>query len=437
MHPEDIGKLMTNWPMVAGYLRELIERLEDLNGEGKGIEIGENGFDVSRKSEPWRRGYFQALMGAAKAAENLDGWMTDRKQRISAPAEYVVGPSNPRPKPMPAGQKKVPREEDSEPASPSAETFYIKILTTNGFETGQKLDAALAYADWLDYKGLKETAGDMYKWAMDIAAGGLPVDASKVVDRKTGVLKNNSNAPASENVLRVSTALAVHHAKQGNLSSALSIFTSVLKARRSSPTPEPGATSTFPALPASPKTDDAISSLFYSIRNMLVPAKYPPPPPSGNEPPVRTPSAICSEAALMTYIGEIIYASSSKETGLAWTRDAVDTAEATILELGSPTIDSEDNPRQRCAECLKVGLENWRTMVGNLAARAEREELQAAEKAQSSWLGREKNVKAKALERKRWEAEKLILEDRARKLGPVIEGESGFEGIVPGSSLFV
>ncbi|KAF7142180.1 hypothetical protein CNMCM5793_008901 [Aspergillus hiratsukae] len=133
-------------------------------------------------------------MGAAKAAENLEGWLTDWKQRISAPAEYVVGPSNPRPKPMPAGQKQVPREEDSEPASPSPEVFYMKILTTKGFDTRQKLDAALAYADWLDYKGLRETARDMYAWAMDIAAAGSPVDAGKVVDAKTGVVKNDAQA---------------------------------------------------------------------------------------------------------------------------------------------------------------------------------------------------------------------------------------------------
>ncbi|KAF4252556.1 hypothetical protein CNMCM8689_005053 [Aspergillus fumigatus] len=204
-NPEQIGKLMTNWPMVAGYLRELLERLENLEGEGKGIKeqeeggiyvegVGRTGFDITAKSEPWRRGYHQALMGAAKAAENLEGWLTDRKQRISAPAEYVVGPSNPRPKPMPAGQKKVPREEDSEPASPSPEVFYMKILTTKGFDTRQKLDAALAYADWLDYKGLPETARDMYAWAMDIAAAGSSVDASKVVDTKTGVLKNDTQA---------------------------------------------------------------------------------------------------------------------------------------------------------------------------------------------------------------------------------------------------
>ncbi|KAH2691283.1 hypothetical protein KXV51_007959 [Aspergillus fumigatus] len=399
-NPEQIGKLMTNWPMVAGYLRELLERLENLEGEGKGIKeqeeggiyvegVGRTGFDITAKSEPWRRGYHQALMGAAKAAENLEGWLTDRKQRISAPAEYVVGPSNPRPKPMPAGQKKVPREEDSEPASPSPEVFYMKILTTKGFDTRQKLDAALAYADWLDYKGLPETARDMYAWAMDIAAAGSSVDASKVVDTKTGVLKNDTQALPSENILRVSTALAVHHARQGNLPTALSIFTSVLKARRSLPPPPPDAKPfVLPSIPNS--TRDPFVSLYNSIKTM--------------------------------------------ETGLAWTRDAVDLAESTILELGGF---EDHNPQHRCAECLRVGLENWKTMVSQLVAQAEREERESIEKAKHSWFGGEKQMEAKALERKRWEAERLILDDRIKKLWPIIDGGSGLEGIAPNSSLFI
>ncbi|PKX91669.1 uncharacterized protein P174DRAFT_443649 [Aspergillus novofumigatus IBT 16806] len=429
-NPEQIGKLMTNWPMVAGYLRELLERLENPEGEGKGIKeqaeggilvegVGKTGFDITAKSEPWRRGYHQALMGAAKAAENLEGWLTDRKQRISAPAEYVVGPSNPRPKPMPAGQKQVPREEDSEPASPSPEVFYMKILTTKGFDTRQKLDAALAYADWLDYKGLQETARDMYAWAMDIAAAGSPVDASKVVNTKTGVLKNDTQALPSENILRVSTALAVHHARQGNLPTALSIFTSVLKARRSLPPPPPDAKPfVLPSIPRS--TRDPFVSLYNSVKTIRAP--------------VRTPTSACEEAGLMTYIGEIIYASSSKETGLAWTRDAVDMAESTILELGGL---EDRNPRHRCAECLRVGLENWKTMVSKLVAQAEREERESLEKAKHSWFGGEKQMEAKALERKRWEAEWLILDDRIKKLWPIIDGESGLEGIAPNSSLFV
>ncbi|KAI9927966.1 hypothetical protein ASPWEDRAFT_29356 [Aspergillus wentii DTO 134E9] len=442
-NPEEIGKLMANWPMVAGYVRELLERLENVEGEGKGIVeqgdggflvegLGKTGFDISAKSEPWRRGYFQALMGAAKAAENLEGWLTDRKQRLSAPAEHFVGPSNPRPKPMPAGHKQVLREEDSEPASQSPEVFYMKILTTKGFDTRQKLDAALAYADWLDYKGLQGTASDMYRWAMDIAAAGSPVDAASIVDVNTGVLKNNNKATPSENILRVSTALAVHNARQGNLPTALSIFASVLKARRSLPLSSSDTASSL--FLSTPKAKDPFSSLFTTLKTVLTPVEYPAPLPSGNDPPSRTASSICDEAGLMTYIGEIIFSSSSKETGLAWTRDAVDTAEATILELGG----SEDRaPRQRCAECLKVGFENWRTMVSQLSAKAEKDELESIEKAKTAWIGGQKQVQAKALERKRWDAEIIILDDRIQRVWPMIDGESGLDGIAPGTSLFV
>lgn len=441
-NPEEIGKLVTSWPMVAGYLRELLERLEDLEGEGKGIVeqgdggfvvegIGKTGYDISEKSEPWRRGYFQALIGAAKAAENLEGWVTDWKQRISAPAEYVVGPSNPNPKPMLPGVGKAPQEENSEPASPSPETFYMKILTTKGFDTGQKLDAALAYADWLDYKGLTSTARDMYNWAMDIALAGSPTDPSKFVNPKTGVLKNNGKDLPSENILRVSTALAVHQAQQGNLPAALSVFTSVLKARRSLPSPPPD----FPLeLPPKKPTTDVIASFVNSIRTVLSPADYPPPRPSGDNPPLRTPTSICEEAALMTYIGEIIFASSSAETGLTWTRDAADAAESSIYDLGGP---DHVTPQHRCAQCLRVGMGNWRTMVTKLLSKAEKEELEAREKAKTAWFGGEKQVMAKTGERQRWEVEMILLDDRFRRLSDFVEANSGLDVFAPGSSMFV
>lgn len=443
-HPEDIGQLMTSWPMVAGYLSELLPRLEDPEGEGKGIVeqgdggflvegVGRTGLDISAKSEPWRRGYFQALMGAAKAAENLDGWLTDRKQRISAPAEYVVGPSNPRPKPMPARQKKVLREEDCELASPPPETFYMKILTTNGFDNRQKLDAALAYADWLDFKGLGRTAGDMYAWAMDIAAGGIEGDVNKVIDVKTGILKNNGPELPSENLLRVSTALAVHNARQGNLPTALSLFTSVLKARRSLPmSSEPYPPASLPS--SRNASNDPISSVFKALKNVFVPAEYPAPLPSGDEPPLRTASSACDEAGLMTYIGEILYASSSRDLGLAWTRDAVETAESTLLDLRNA-----ENPstRTRCAQCLKVGLENWKTMVSSLVARAKKEEQQRLDQAKRAWFGGDSAAKAKAEELRRWEAEEAILDDRIRRLFPLLEGESALDTLSPNSSLFV
>ncbi|CEL07808.1 hypothetical protein ASPCAL10962 [Aspergillus calidoustus] len=442
-HPEEIGKLLSDWPMVAGYLRELLMRLEDVEIDGKGIVeqedggifiegVGRTGYDVTAKSEPWRRGYFQALMGAAKAAENLEGWLTDRVQRVSAPAEYFVGPSNPRPKPVPKKQK-VPLEENSEPASPSPEVFYMKILTTRGFDTRQKVQAALAYADYLDYKGLQSTAADMYTWAMDIAAAGFPVDAASVVDVKTGVIQNDAKVAPSENILRVSTALAVHHAKFGNLPTALSIFTSVLKARRALPPAPPGAL--LPPPPAFPKrTSDPIRSFFNTLKTMLVPVEYPPPAPSGNEPPLRTAMSPCDEAGLMAYIGEIIFASSSEETGLAWTRDAVDIAESTLLELDAST------PQNRCADCLRVGLENWKTMVSQLVNKAQQEEAETIEKRKNkgSWLGpSQKQIETKTNARKRWEAEQSILNDRITKLRPIIVMDSAFEGLVSGVGLFV
>lgn len=444
MHPEHIGKLMTNWPMVAGYLRELLERLENTDGEGQGVVeqdeggllvegVGRTGLDVSAKSEHWRRGYFQALMGAAKAAENLDGWMTDRKQKISAPAEYVVGPSNPRPKPMPAGQKKVPQEADCEAASPPPETFYMKVLTTKGFDTRQKLDAALAYADWLDFKGLGRTAGDMYTWALDIAAGGLDGDASKVVDLQTGVLKNNGTDLPSENILRVSTALAVHNARLGNLPTALSLFTSVLKARRSLATAT-ASDSTPSSLPGPPlASNDPITGFVTSIKQIFNPPEYPPALPSGDTPPLRTPASACDEAGLMTYIGEILYASSSREHGLAWTRDAVEIAESTMLELTAP----EDKlARARCAECLKVGLENWKTMVSARVAQAHKEQAEGKAQSSRSWFGG-RSAQNQAEEVKRWEAEEALLEDRIRRIFPVLVGESGLDTLSPNSSLFV
>lgn len=440
-NPEQIGHLLASWPMVAGYLRALIERLEDPEIEGKGIieqddggilieGVGKTGFDVSAKSEPWRRGYHQALMGAARAAENLDGWMTDRKQRVSAPAEYVVGPSNPRPKPMPAHQKKTLHEEDCEPASPGPESFYMKILTTRGFDTRQKLDAALAYADWLEYKGLHDTASDMYTWAMDIATSASPIEASKVVDLKTGILKNDGQHLPSENIMRVSTALAVHHARQKNLPVALSLFTSVLKARRALPPAEPGTV--FPTAPSIPKSRDPFRAVFNAIKTMLIPVEYPAPLPSGDETPVRSPTASCDEAGLMTYIGEILFASSSQETGLAWTRDAVDTAEATILDLGGP----ESPNAQRCTECLRVGLTNWKTMVAQLLAQAKKDETESLQAAEKSWFGGQKRAQAKALERKRWDAEKLILDDRFNRIWPALDGDSGLGSMAPNSSLF-
>lgn len=420
-NPHEAGQVVTQWHNVYGYVKELLERLEDPNIDGKEIQeqaeggifvdgVGRAGFDISTKSEPWRRGYFQALMSAAKAAENLEGFMTDSKQRVTAKAEYVHGPSNPNAKTLPGRTKVVMHEEDCAPAAPPAETFYMKILTTNGFTAKQKIDAALAYADYLDFKGLNATAKDMYTWAMDIAASGLSYDASRVVDTATGVLKNNGKDAASDNLLRVSTALAVHSAKIGNLSTALAIFTSVLKARRSLP----GSAPPKPSPSDLERGNLPFDNFVQKIKNMFVPPVYPAAPSDGNTPPARELGSPCEEAGLMTYIGEILYATSSRETGLAWTRDAVDIAESELLDIArqTETLDTRD----RCSQCLKVGIQNWRTMVHNLVTSARAAEEEAIAQSAMAWFGGASNAAKKTSERKRWEAEEMIIDDRSERM---------------------
>ncbi|EEH49984.1 uncharacterized protein PADG_06063 [Paracoccidioides brasiliensis Pb18] len=480
-HPERFHKLQTSWASVGSLYTELLARLEDPEIDGKGLKelaegglliegVGKAGLDITGMSEAWTTGYFQALMGAGEAAEKLDGWMEDKKQQMVGPAQCVLGPSNATPQLLP-GTTKMLKEEDCVPAYPSPEVFYMKILTTKGFGTHQKLDAALAYADWLDFKGLKKTAGDVYAWAMDIATAGLPggVNPTQVVDMKTGVLKEQGNEYVTDNLLRASTALGVHQVRLGNLSRALSVFVSVLRARRALPEAQtPVATATAAATapeprihPAASKDESLLSNLWKSILSLLTPPEYPLRTRTGNEPATRSLSTACEEAGLMVYIGEIIFASSSPEHGLAWTRDAVDLAEATILQLndedgveGNPSSSSSSSSssissvaaqnssgnnslsinhsdaHQRCRDCVKAGLQNWKQMVRTLVVKAENEELESLDKASrgsSWWAGRAGalRVKEKEITRRRWEAEEMIVKDRENALRYIL-GNPGF-----------
>lgn len=109
-------------------------------------------------------------------------------------------------------------------------------------------------------------------------------------------------------------------------------------------------------------------------------------------------------------------------------------AESTMLDLGNS---ADRNARTRCAQCLKVGLENWKTMVSSLVTRARREEQESRDRAKGAWFGGERRAEAKHIDRRRWEAEDAILEDRIRRLFPLLEGESGLDLLAPNSSLFV
>lgn len=435
-----------DWARTGGAYRDLIKRLEDPNGDGKGLReqdeggilvdgVGKMGYDIEAKAEPWKRGYYEVLMGAARAAEHLDGWVRDRTRNKAFPVEVVIGPSNPNPRPVPPGALSAPREEDCEPAFEAPETYYLRVLTTKGFTEKQRMDAALGYAAWLDYKGTPESAGDVYKWALDIAASSAP-NPEAIFDKKTGTI-NPQAGPVSSNILTATTALAVHHARNNNLSTALPIFISILRARRSLTT---APSSTLPTTeidsetaPTTPASGSLFSNISTFLTNTLSPPKYPPPPPSGSSPPYPNAQSRCEEAALMTYIGEIIYASSpspssslsastshastsQRQDALAWTREAVDLSETELRKGAS------GEALKTCRQCLETGLGNWRVMVRRLA----KEEKEGKKEVGSGWWGAKTRVEDGQIGR--WEAEEKVVAERIRRAGDVLGEEDGGRG---------
>lgn len=416
--------LIVDWARVGSCYTFLLERLENPEVDGEKLVeqdeggilvegVGRTGLDISMKPEPWRRGYCQALMGAARTAEHLDGWVMDRTRKIVFPGEMMIGPSNPRPRPKPHGWSEPPKEEDCEPAYKSPQVFYMRILTTKGFSSRQRLDAALAYADWLDFKGLNETAESMYDWALDIAAGALPMGSNNVVDMKTGIINHSPGASASENLLRASAALGVHHASHGNVQAALPIFLSVLKARKGLP---PGPMShDRPKKSSKPGEENIIWAYLQAVKSWVTEAPYPARPPSGDEPPFHTLKEACEEAGLMTYVGEILYATSSKEKGLSWTRDAVDAAEAIMWMMKE---EDKEEGRERCQECLETGLRNWKKMARSMAKQVEKKEHEDQGKP-TGWLN---FGQKEALDQsRRWEEEQTQIELRIQKTMPLIK----------------
>ena len=449
-YPDTNG--LTDWTSAGNWYCKLLNRLEDPSVDGRDLQpilkeegdiyiagLGRAGLDVSYKSEPWTRGYYACLIGAAKASENRDGWVSDTTRNIAFPPEVVIGPSNPRPKPVSYGTPSAPLEENCVPAFEQAETYYMKILTTQGFNTRQRLDAALAYADWLNFKGLSQTAEEMYDWGLDIAMGALPVGTSNVIDIKSGVIDQRATH-VSSNVLLATTSLASHHARNNNLAAALPIYLSVLRARRQLPVP-PSPNE------AGSKSHEGLSSatVLSALRSLIIAPPYPPAPPTGDEIPLRTPAAACEEAGVMAYIGEILFASSSAwpstkdspdanreslvssrstadqlkshKLGLSWTRDAVDLAEAALT---SASKDDEET-REKCSECLAVGMDNWSTMIAKLLRDERQAEAGKQPKASSGWLwGSSASVKNED----RWEHESQVVNERLEKVRKLLSRET-------------
>lgn len=364
-----------DWAKVSSKLRRALVRLEDPNTDGKGLSepagegeeivipgVGRAGFDIAAKSWPWRAGYFEVIMGCATAAEHLDGMVLDMKNHLVFQKEFVVGPSNPDPRPTPSYMKVTPKEEDVAPASPPPETYYMRILTGKGFTTKQKMEAARAYANWLDFKKLPESAEEMYRWNLDIAKSALDISVNPddIIDSKTGIVKDgNLSREVTPNLLRASTDLAVHFASNGNVAAALPILLSVLRARRTAPI------SPFPQ----PETSYSESSSGLGIMSLFSAPKFPSPPASGDNPLIRTSDRpTCEESALMLYIGEIIFASKPSKEGLGWTRQAVTIADASLAQPAPTTEVDEAEEKKKCKECLMMGVRNWETMLSRLAS---------------------------------------------------------------------
>ena len=417
-HNANIG--IPNWPKLGMEYRNIINQLEEHRNpydirkmpmeekvrlERAGVALDGfdfDGIDVSKKSVPWREGYYTALMGAARAAEFLDDLVADVTRREIFSKDRVIGPSNPRPTPQPYGASKAPLEGNCADAFLSPKVFYNKIMATDGFNARQRLEATLAWANWLAARGQDEEAEDKYDWALDIAMGDLPQGINNIVDMRTGCI-NADATYITEGVITATTALATFHAQRQNFVTALPIFASILRAYRSLPPPSdaPLLTSGTPA-----QDESAWSLVWSTIVSVLSDPPYPDPPPSISVPLVSTPRQTCSEAAIMSNLGEIMFASSKSSTasffpgptalianafhfsntssqhivtpgelsGLSWTTLAVDQSEATIdILVDRPprwkTQTEIQDLKEYCAECLTMATENWRSMARMLEDR--------------------------------------------------------------------
>ncbi|KAI9857705.1 MAG: hypothetical protein M1813_008126 [Trichoglossum hirsutum] len=418
---------VTDYARSGNLYRIMIGRLEDPEKDGKGISeldeggilvdgIGKTGADISNKSEPWRRCYYEVLMGAARAAEHLDGWVIDNTRQISFPKDVMIGPDNPNPKPVPPGAHSPPLQENCSPAYKPPEAYYLRILTTKGFTTKQRLLSALAYADWLGFKGLHDSAEEMYRWGLDIAVSTHPGGAINDIDKSTGIISEHPTH-LSENLLLATTSLAAHHARIKNTSAALPILLSVLRARHSLPKAPPSASR--PARNQVTRESTSMSTLVINfLQSIFVERPFPPPPPGGEDPPLRSPAEICEEAGVMAYIGEVLFASSKRTAGLSWTRDAVDLAEATFQEVAGMDGD------ERCRECLEVGLKNWQKMVLQMAKEGgTKGEEEVGNRGWSVWFTRNEG-RERGKGKVNWESERDIVEERYKRARKFLDTRS-------------
>lgn len=441
------------WAATAEYLQKLIARLEDPQRDGKGTKVqdadgsgkilvdgvGRIGLDISDKSLSWKQGYWEAMMGVAKVAEHMDGLCKRKGVKLTKSKFYkwenIPGPQNPRPIPAawdPDGAHlNVPVWDQVEAALDDPETYYLRILTTKGFSNRQRLDAALACADWYDFKGLKDSAANMYDWGLDIAAGGLPQGHNNVVDMQTGIINAGKETLVTENLLKATTALGVWHARNGEVKEALPIFLSLLKARKQLPAAPAWLSDMKPKQkPMTQAERDAQTQTGIMMgwaENLIDFFRENEPiglNGSGDEQPFHTLKEACEEVGLMTYIGEILFATSEqeREKGLSWTRDSVEAAEAVLWFMDESGNEEDTIGRQRCRECLETGLSNWQQMTKRMSALAKKQQQEAQQS--KGWLGlgigQGSAIDKATAQVQRWDDEQVQVELRRQKTASLI-----------------
>jgi hypothetical protein len=440
-----LHRVLTDWGTAGLFYKNLLERLETEEYDGKNlidnsVHGDKLGFNIEAKSDQWRRGYYDALMGAAHVAENLYGMCRRKGQQRGRiyPRDSIPGPDNPRPKPLPwnkkKGQETPPSADEVEDAFPSPEYFYERIISTEGFDTRQKLEAQLALADWLDFNGHTEKARTVYHAAIQCAYEGLPkgtdLQVGNIHNVHSGVINKEHDGIVTENILKASTALGVFHAKNGQVKDALPVFLSVLRARKSLPPSPLGATGEEKK--HSGETD-GLWNYIYALKDLVIERPYPDPPPSGNERPFHTLKEACEEVGLMTYIGEILFATSDseREKGLSWTRDSIEAAEAVMWVMDEQKV---SEGREKCRQCLETGLQNWKAMAKQMTRMAAQKEQDISNS--SGWLGtgwgKSSQLRQAHTQTRRWEEEREQIELRRQKTLPLTQPLQ--QGVTPWQS---
>ncbi|KAK3363299.1 hypothetical protein B0T25DRAFT_526955 [Lasiosphaeria hispida] len=418
---------VSDWIAIMVWIKGAIDRLEDPSIDGKALKDTSSDRppktkDTTAMSEEWRRGYYESMMMYAKAAEHLDGWVMDKTRNIVFPPDVVIGPSNPNRKPLPIGYTGAPKEEDCEVAYEPANDIYLRIISTEGFTSRQKLEARLAYANWLEFKGTAGPASIVFEEAVEQAISERPSLPAEPLSRDTWTFNEEAGLP-SANLLKALTAYATFKARSGDISSALPMLVSILKARRSLLTlgsasdPSPVSRRRVPSDP----DENLATKLLRILSAWVAPPAYPPPPPDGTSPPVRDAQEMCEEAGLSLNLGEIMYASqpTGREEGLGWTRDAVDVAEEQLHRL-TPAAKDRD-ARTTCRDCLSTGLENWSAMVARLAREeAAKKEAALSQPKRSTWLGSLWG-EGKKEDLSRWAAEEKVIEERRRRANQLLD----------------